>query len=417
MEQYTAQAPQVTPQTPSARAVDARRAGIAARMFRRIPFDKVNWPTSSFLIGTFFMSLTLVPAYIWRFGLEWFQVALFLVMFFAVGFSITLGYHRLYSHLTFQAHWSVRLFTLIFGAAAFENSVLLWACEHRAHHKHVDDEDDPYNIREGLLQAHIGWLLFKLKPPPPFDNVIDLQKDRLVMWQHHYIHWIGATVAFVLPAAIGYAWGGWTAALGAFLIAGVARVVVVQHCTFCINSLCHYVGKQTYSSRCSARDSWLMSLVTFGEGYHNYHHEFPYDYRNGVKPWQFDPTKWIIWTLSKVGLANKLRRVPADTILRAELAASSDRNNAGILGGRLSAGYGDRTCKGQIPVTVIIAIKQSHTKMITTLISLLIAGLVLYVIYYVVGMFIKGQLLNIIGIVLGLLFLLYALRAFNIVAI
>ena len=109
-------------------------------MFRRIPFDRVNWPTSSFLIGTFFMSLTLVPAYIWRFGLEWFQIALFLAMFFAVGFSITLGYHRLYSHLTFQAHWSVRLFTVIFGAAAFENSVLLWACEHRAHHKRTSSE-------------------------------------------------------------------------------------------------------------------------------------------------------------------------------------------------------------------------------------------------------------------------------------
>ena len=102
------QIPHVTPKAPSANAVDVRRAGIAARMFRRIPFDRVNWPTSSFLIGTFFMSLTLVPAYIWRFGLEWFLVALFLVMFFAVGFSITLGYHRLYSHLTFQAHWSVQ---------------------------------------------------------------------------------------------------------------------------------------------------------------------------------------------------------------------------------------------------------------------------------------------------------------------
>jgi fatty-acid desaturase len=77
---------------------------------------------------------------------------------------------------------------------------------HRTHHKHVDHEDDPYNIREGLFQAHIGWLLFKLNTPPPFDNVIDLQKDRLVMWQHRYIHWIGATVAFALPAAIGYAW-------------------------------------------------------------------------------------------------------------------------------------------------------------------------------------------------------------------
>ena len=175
------QATQVTPKALSVRVAEFLRAGTAARMFRRIPFDKVNWSTSSFLIGTFLMSLTLVPAYIWHFGLDWFQVALFLVMFFAVGFSITLGYHRLYSHLTFQAHWSVHLFTLIFGAAAFENSVLLWACEHRSHHKHVDHEDDPYNIREGLFQAHIGWLLFKLQTPPPFDNVLDLQRDRLVV--------------------------------------------------------------------------------------------------------------------------------------------------------------------------------------------------------------------------------------------
>jgi stearoyl-CoA desaturase (delta-9 desaturase) len=109
------------------------------------------------------------------------------------------------------------------------------------------------------------------------------------------------------------------------LIAGVARVVFLQHCTFCINSLCHYIGRRPYSSYCSARDSWLMAVVTFGEGYHNYHHEFQHDYRNGVKPWQFDPTKWIIWTLSKVGLASKLRRVPSEKILLSELAEAQRR--------------------------------------------------------------------------------------------
>ena len=323
---------------------DFRRPSLAARIFHRIPFHKVNWPTSSFLIGTFLMSLTLVPAYIWHFGIDWFQVGLFLVMFYACGFSITVGYHRLFSHLTFQAHWSVRLFTLIFGAAAFENSALLWACEHRAHHKHVDHEEDPYNIREGFFQAHIGWLLFKLKTPPPFDNVIDLQKDPLIMWQHRYVHWIGAVVAFALPAAIGYAWGGWVSALGAFLIAGIARVVALQHVTFCINSLGHYLGSQPWSSKCSARDSWLTALVTFGEGYHNYHHEFQNDYRNGVKPWQFDPTKWIIWTLSKVGLANHLRR--ARKILRASLAASISEADATHLRGCPPGSAPDMTASG-----------------------------------------------------------------------
>jgi stearoyl-CoA desaturase (delta-9 desaturase) len=260
-------------------------------MFSRIPFGKVNWLISSFLIGTLFLAVTAVPVYLWCFGLDAFQIVLFLLMFFACGFSITIGYHRLFSHRTFEAHWLVRLFTLIFGAAAFENSVLLWSCEHRSHHKHVDHEDDPYCISKGLFHAHIGWLLFKLDPLPPFDNVADLKKDPLVLWQNRYIHLIGALVAFAFPATVGFLWGGWISALGAFLIAGVARIVILQHCTFCINSLCHYLGERPYSSKCSARDSWLMAIVTLGEGYHNYHHEFQYDYRNGVKPWQFDPTK------------------------------------------------------------------------------------------------------------------------------
>jgi stearoyl-CoA desaturase (Delta-9 desaturase) len=147
--------------------------------------------------------------------------------------------------------------------------------------------------------------------------VADLQKDPLVMWQYRYIHLIAVSVAFVFPAILGFAW---VSALGAFLIAGAACIVVLQHCTFCINSLCHYMGKRPYSSRCSARDSWLMAIVTLGEGYHNYHHEFQYDYRNGVKPWQIDPTKWMIWTLSKIGLVSKLRRVPTEKIVLAELA-------------------------------------------------------------------------------------------------
>jgi stearoyl-CoA desaturase (Delta-9 desaturase) len=294
-------------------------------VFSRIPFNRVNWITSSFLIGTLFLSLTAVPLYIWHFGLDWFQAIFFFVMLCACGFSITLGYHRLFSHLSFKAHWSVRFFTLFFGAGAFENSALMWSCEHRTHHKHVDHEEDPYDINKGLFHAHIGWLMFKLKPIPDYDNVPDLQRDKMVMFQHRHINLLAVFVAFILPSAIGYAWGGWESALGAFLIAGVARVVFLQHCTFCINSLCHYIGKRPYSTRCSARDSWLMAIVTFGEGYHNYHHEFQHDYRNGVKPWQFDPTKWIIWTLAKFGLAENLRRVPSEKILLAELAEAQRR--------------------------------------------------------------------------------------------
>jgi stearoyl-CoA desaturase (delta-9 desaturase) len=285
----------------------------------RIPFDQVNWITSSFLIGTLFLSLTAVPLYLWHYGLNWFQGILFFVMFCFCGFSITLGYHRHFSHLAFKAHWLVRLFTLTFGAGAFENSALMWSSEHRRHHKFVDHDDDPYDISKGFFYAHAGWLMFKLAPQPPFDNVQDLDKDPMVRFQHRYIHLLAVLVGFGFPALVGYLYQGGVGALGGFLLGGVLRTVALQHCTFFINSACHTIGSRPYSSRCSARDSWIMALFTFGEGYHNYHHEFQHDYRNGVKPWQFDPTKWIIWTLNKLGLARNLRQVSAQAIFLAEL--------------------------------------------------------------------------------------------------
>jgi len=298
------------------------------QLLKRIPLDRVNWATSSFLIGTMLIALTCVPWYIWNYGLDWFQVGLFFGFYTITGLSITLGYHRLFSHLSFKAKWPIKLFTLIFGAAAFENSVLNWVSDHRRHHKHVDHDGDPYDITKGFWYAHIGWILFKLNPEPPMDNVKDLQKDPLVMWQHRWQHLISGLVSFALPTALGWWYGGPQAALGAFLIGGIARVVAVQQSTFCINSLCHYIGKRPYSSKCSARDSWIAAIVSFGEGYHNFHHEFQHDYRNAVKPWQLDPTKWIVWTLEKVGLVSDIRRAPREKILLVEMVEAQRQINS-----------------------------------------------------------------------------------------
>ncbi len=288
-------------------------------MFKNIPFDRVNWKTSIFLMVTTLISITAVPWYIWRYGLDMFQIGMFFFFVVATIMSITLGYHRLFSHLAFKAKWPVKFLTLVFGAAAFENSCLSWASDHRHHHKHCDHEGDPYDISKGFFYAHIGWLLFKLDPMPVMDNVADLQRDKLVMWQDKWVHLIAVIVGLVIPPAVTYMLYGSTAALGVLLIAGFLRIVVVQHCTFFINSLCHMLGKRPYNSENSARDSAIMAFFTCGEGYHNYHHSFQHDYRNGVKPWQFDPTKWMIWLLSKVGLVSNLRRVPDEKILLAEM--------------------------------------------------------------------------------------------------
>lgn len=294
-------------------------------LFDRIPWHRVNWTTSIFLIVINSLAILAVPLYIWNFGLDWFQIALFFAMFILTGLSITLGYHRLFSHLSFKAKMPVRLATLLFGACAFENSALDWCSDHRKHHKFVDHEDDPYDITRGFFWAHIGWLIFKLSPEQPMDNVNDLRKDALVLWQHRWCNVIAVVLGLGLPTALGWWWNGGVGALGAFLIAGVLRVFVVQHCTFFINSLCHTVGKQPYSTRCTARDSAIMALFTFGEGYHNYHHEFQHDYRNGVKRTNFDPTKWTIWMLEKLGLVSALRRVPDERILLAEMLETRRR--------------------------------------------------------------------------------------------
>lgn len=284
-----------------------------------VSFERVDWINTIFLLMISLIAVIGAPIYIIMNGINGLEIGLFTFYAISTGISITLGYHRLFSHLSFKAKWPVKLYTLVFGACAFENSALNWCSDHRRHHKHTDHDDDPYDISKGFFWAHIGWILFKMNPKPPMDNVADLRKDPLVMWQYRWDKAIAVLVGLVLPAVIGYFHSGPMGALGGFLIVGVLRVFVVQQCTFFINSLCHTIGAQPYSTRCSARDSAIMALLTFGEGYHNYHHEFQHDYRNGVKPWNFDPTKWSIWVLSKLGLVSDLRRVPEHKILLAQM--------------------------------------------------------------------------------------------------
>jgi stearoyl-CoA desaturase (Delta-9 desaturase) len=277
---------------------------------------RVNVLNTVFLLGTLLVALVGTPWYILKVGLGWPETVTFFVIWLFVGLSITAGYHRLFAHKTYQAAWPVRLFLLVFGAGALENSVLNWAADHRVHHAHVDHDRDPYNITKGFWWAHIGWIFFLPEEPIPKSVVRDLSEDPLVVWQDRYYKFIGIFVALGIPLIVGLLTGR---VLGCLLIGGVLRIVVSHHGTFFINSLCHMVGGQPYSREHSARDSAVMAVLAFGEGYHNYHHSFPFDYRNGVKVWQFDPAKWMIWTLSRLGLARDLRRAPEAAVLKAKI--------------------------------------------------------------------------------------------------
>ncbi len=282
---------------------------------------RLNWLNIFFLLGTLLAALVSTPWYVIRYGLGWPEAVTFLVLWLAVGLSVTAGYHRLFAHKTYQAVWPVRLFFLVFGAGALENSVLNWAADHRVHHSQVDKERDPYNIQKGFWWAHMGWVFYDVETPSA-SVVRDLAEDPLVVWQDRYYKWIGLSVAFGIPLIAGLLTGH---VLGCLIIGGVLRVVVSHHGTFFINSLCHMVGRQPYSTEHSARDSAIMAFLAFGEGYHNYHHSFPFDYRNGVKVWQFDPAKWMIWTLSRLGLARDLRRAPEAAVLKAKIEVQFER--------------------------------------------------------------------------------------------
>ncbi len=268
---------------------------------------------SVFLI-TFLMAVIAVPWYGIVNGYSgWLWVA-FIVSFCFCGLSITAGYHRLWSHKSYNAHWSLRFIFALGGAYALQNSALHWSSDHRVHHKHVDVPDkDPYAATNGLWFSHIGWMLreYQAERYSDYSNCRDLQKDSIVMWQHrHYLLLTMLTnIGFPLLAGL-FAGDIW----GALLLVGFLRLFLSHHTTFFINSLAHFWGSQPYTDRNTARDNGVLAFFTFGEGYHNFHHLFENDYRNGIRWWQFDPTKWLINGFARVGLATNLRRSPADRI-------------------------------------------------------------------------------------------------------
>jgi len=226
--------------------------------------------------------------------------------------GITVGYHRLISHRSFNCPDWVKGCLLIAGGWALENSALKWCSDHIRHHARCDQEEDPYNAQRGFWYSHVGWIFFR-DPHADDKYASRLRQDPVVVWQDRY--YIPIVVAgLALPFLVGFLSNGWIGGLGCFLLAGVGRTFLVLNSTFCINSVCHIWGTQPHTTADSSRDSWVVSLLTFGEGYHNYHHAHQRDFRNGPRWYNFDPSKWVIYGLSVVGLAWDLSRVEPERV-------------------------------------------------------------------------------------------------------
>ena len=256
------------------------------------------------VIGTFL--------YAYQYGIVWQEPILLLSFWIISGMGITVGYHRLFSHRSFNSHPILDWIMVIFGATALENSALQWCSNHRLHHRFLDTDKDPYSITKGFFHAHMGWILEN--KPFKIEKVSDLEKKPALVFQYKYYYILFLLFGVIFPISLGFLWDRPFGSLfwGVFL-----RLTLVHHFTYFINSLCHYVGSRPYNFKCTSRDSWYMALLTFGEGYHNYHHKFQWDYRNGVRWFHFDPSKWLIWFFSKIGLANELKKASYFQIMKA----------------------------------------------------------------------------------------------------
>ena len=292
--------------------------------------SRIDVVNASFLISTPILAIIGMVWYYMEHGISWIEPTILAAMYFTTGLSITAGYHRLFSHRTHSAAWPLRLFYAIMAAGAFQNSAIKWCSDHRRHHLLTDSERDPYSVVRGFFWAHMGWVMVS-DSGEEVEKVEDLQNDPILVWQEKHIFKIGAISGIILPGIIGYfALGGFVGFMGGLVWGGLLRLVFVHHGTFLINSGAHVWGTQPYSTENTSRDLHLLSLFTFGEGFHNFHHTFQADYRNGHKWYHWDISKWWIKAFSWVGLTTVLHKVPQQTIESRRMKTTFEKQEAAV---------------------------------------------------------------------------------------
>lgn len=281
---------------------------------------KLAWVPLLYIVGYHLFLAIALPLYFLHHSPSLGLVLTTIGLVFLSGVAITAGYHRCYSHNCYKIHPIIEAILLFLGSAATQGSALRWAHDHRLHHSHVDTDKDPYSVKKGLLYAHVLWMFFRSEEIDP-KVISDLSRKKMLAFQHKFYPLCMVLANGLIFLAVGWLFGDY---LGAFLFAWWVRTLALHHTTWCINSLAHYWGTRNYSQEHSAVDNYLISILTYGEGYHNYHHTFSYDYRNGIRWYHFDPTKWLIWILHKLGLAYDLKQVNNYRIARHLLLQHKD---------------------------------------------------------------------------------------------
>jgi stearoyl-CoA desaturase (Delta-9 desaturase) len=291
-----------------------------------------------FLTGTVsivpFLALGVAGWQVWAELLHWSDIAVFAILYVFTGLGVTVGFHRLFTHRAFATKRWLRGLFAIAGSVAIEGPVISWVADHRKHHAFADQPGDPHSPHvdhgvglrgalRGLAHAHMGWLFLHTQRGARKRYAPDLLADPVVRWvDRTFVVWAlgGMAAAFGLGWLIG---GTFTAALTGLLWGGAVRLLVLHHVTYSINSLCHFFGRKRFDTGDESRNLAWLSILSFGEAWHNNHHAFPTSAAHGLRWWELDVSSLVIRGLERVGLAWDVVRIDPARQQRKLLASSA----------------------------------------------------------------------------------------------
>jgi stearoyl-CoA desaturase (delta-9 desaturase) len=262
---------------------------------------RLRWDQVITLIGAIGPLVATVAAMVmvWERLVTWREVSILLTIYFLTGIGITVGFHRMLTHRSFQAHRTVRFSLLALGCMAGHTDPVRWASTHIQHHTHSDEEDDPHSPLEGLFHAHFGWIYAGINPQPEIYGRWLLKDPLVLFFQRSFLFWVGLgfLVPFLLDGWRGLLWGG------------LVRMFLSHHITFSVNSICHSFGQRPFATGDRSTNQWLVGLLALGEGWHNNHHAFPRSAFHGLRWWQIDLSAYVILLLERLGWVWQVQRV------------------------------------------------------------------------------------------------------------
>ena len=256
----------------------------------------ISWVSASFIIGIHLIAL------LGFFTFNWSALTLCIFLYWITGgLGITLGFHRLLTHRSFQVPKWLEYFLALCGTLALQSGPITWVATHRHHHKTSDTYLDPHSPTKGFWWSHMEWTLRDVwfMPKLEYSTLIsDLSNDKFYQFLNKNV----LLPSFILSTLL-YLLGGWS-----FVIWGIfVRLVLTWHCTWLVNSAAHIWGYRTYDTDDNSKNNWWVALLTFGEGWHNNHHKFQSSARHGIKWWEFDLTYLTISFLGLFKIAKSIK--------------------------------------------------------------------------------------------------------------